>query len=172
MQENQLLLESPKPSKAKLALGVALLLLGIILVFGKPNQVNQVIESFVSTSFSQEPVVIEGLLEENENAAFPSRIVIPQLAIDLPVSRSEVIGGYWEVFEDKAGWGVGSGSPGEIGNQVIFAHARDGLFLPLKDVGVGTKVTVFTEDSWFDYEVIEVKEVFHNQIEVISATTD
>jgi sortase A len=94
------------------------------------------------------------------------------LGIDLEVERSAIVDGYWKVYEDKAGWGEGSGYPGQIGNQVIFAHARKGLFLPLQSIKVGENIYVLTDTSWFVYEVYERKEVNPNQTEVIEPTDE
>lgn len=133
-------------------------------------------ESFAQT-FSTEPVKIEeSLLKSNDNAKSeskpPVRIVISDLSIDLPVKEAKVVKGYWEVFADVAGFGLGSAYPDDVGNQVIFAHAREGLFLPLKNAKIGQKVIVFTQDKWYSYAITDIKEVNPNQIEVIAPTAD
>jgi len=158
-----------KGSPSKLALGVSLVLTGILLIgSGQEKKVSN-----SSDTFAQEPVKIEGFVSEEENESLvPKRILIPDIDIDLEVGRSKVIGGYWEVFSDKAGWGEGSGLAGREGNQVIFAHAREGLFLPLRSIKPGAKIYVLTDSSWFNYEVAEIKEVTPSQIEVITPTPD
>lgn len=153
----------------RLGLGFALLVLGIALIFGKPSN----LVDLSGYTFAQEPVEIVGfevvqVSPEDE----PKRIIIPELSIDLPIKRARVVNGFWEVFEDSAGWGEGSGVPGEQGNQVIFAHARPGYFLPLKGVGEGMKIYVLTDDVWFEYRVSEIKEVSPNQTGVIKPTED
>lgn len=126
-------------------------------------------------SFSQEPVKVDkSLLSEKINKLKnpPIRIIIPSLDIDLPVKEARVVKGYWEVFENVAGFGLGSSYPEEVGNQVIFAHARKGLFLPLKNVKLGQMVYVFTKEKWYSYKISEIKEVLPSQIEVIAPTTE
>ena len=155
-------------SHSKLALGLSLVIVGIIVILGRDK-----LPAIYSTSFESEPVKIEGLsIGELEEDKVPKRIVIPQISTDLEVKKSNIVGGYWEVFEDTAGWGIGSGYPGEPGNQVIFAHARDSLFLPLRSIKVGTKVYILTDSDWYKYEVKEIKEVYPNQVEVIAPTED
>jgi LPXTG-site transpeptidase (sortase) family protein len=154
--------------QSKIPLGISLLILGTILVFGKPLPKEN---PDLDYSFSQEPVKVEDF-ESHEKGDAPTKIIVPGLSIDLEVGEARVINGYWEVFPDKAGWGEGAGLPGENGNQVIFAHAREELFLPLKDVEVGMKVYVTTENAWYSYRVEKIKEVFPNQIEVIKPTED
>lgn len=150
----------------KIGLGLALLLLGTIFILGNQKQV-------FSSTFKNEPVKVEGLSNKAVDVKnFPTKILIPSLSIDLPVKEAKVVNGYWEVFDDKAAWGEGSGIPGQIGNQVIFAHAREGLFLPLKDIKTGMKIYVFTSGSWFSYEVKEVKSVYPNEVSVIAPTKD
>ena len=94
-----------KGSPSKLALGVALVLTGILLIGGGQKQIDS-----RSDTFAQEPVKIEGFVSEEENVSLiPNRILIPDVDIDLEIGRSKIVGGYWEVFSDKAGWGEGSG---------------------------------------------------------------
>lgn len=144
------------------------MILGAILIFGRGEQ-----QQGLENTFANEPVKIEGFEEvKKEEDKEPTRVIIPDVGIDLPVSRAEVIHGYWEVFPDKAAWGSGSGYPGEPGNQVVFAHVREGLFLPLKDVKIDDKVYIFTKDGWFDYKIVEIKEVYPNQVEVVAPTDD
>lgn len=152
----------------KLALGFSLLFLGVLIFIGKTSE-----QLPKSSSFKTEPVEIELFSEKDyDETKLPRRIIIPELNIDLEVDKSEIVEGYWEVFEDKAGWGVGSGIPGEPGNQVIFAHAREGLFLPLRSIKEGQKIFILTKSKWYRYEVKEIKEVYPNQVEVIAPTQD
>ena len=157
-----------KTSKiSKLSLGVALVMLGLILILSKNTKQS------LNSSFENEPVTLRGfnnqsLAEEN----IPRRVIIPRLSLDLGIKKATVINGYWEVFEGVAGWGEGSGVPGTVGNQVVFAHAREGMFLPLRDVKDGEIIYILTGDGWYAYRVTEIKEVYPNQIEVIEQTSD
>lgn len=128
-------------------------------------------------SFSQEPVNIDkSLLDWQKNKqkvkSPPIRIIIPELEINLPIKEARVVKGYWEVFPDSAGFGLGSAYPDELGNQVIFAHARRGLFLPLKEAKGGENIYLLTSDKWFSYKISEIKEVSPSQTEVIVPTTE
>ena len=155
-----------KRFKADIPVGITLLVFGISLFV-----VNFPKENILSTSFKDEPVRVEGFVSEEEGE-LPNRILISDLKIDLPVKPAKIINGYWEVFPDTAAWGEGSGLPGKPGNQVIFAHARYGLFLPLKSVKVGMKVTIKTISKEYTYEVKEIKQVYPKELEVIAPTTD
>ena len=156
-----------KPSWVRLFLGLTILFVSFLILFG-----GAIKKTMLSKSFKQEPVNIQGFGEEDKAENPPTRIVIQELNIDLPVRKAQIVNGYWEVFEDVAGWGEGTASSGQAGNQVIFAHARRGLFLPLRNIRQGAKIEVYSGESKYLYEVKEIKEVTPTQIEVIVPTED
>lgn len=135
-------------------------------------------ESSNVESFSQEPVKIDKNLlnipvqKDKPNKQIPVRIIIPGSGIDLPVKEARIVKGYWEVFSDTAGFGEGSAYLDETGNTVIFAHARPGLFLPLKDVKSGQEIYVLSKEKWFSYKITDIKEVFPSQTEVIAPSRE
>lgn len=162
-----------------------LLILGILLVvwgYASNRPASPTLNSTVSispsdntvVSFSQEPVTVDKSLlsDKTKQKNFPVRILIGSLGIDVPVKEAKVIKGYWEVFPDSAGWGVGSAYPEEKGNMVIFAHARDKLFLNLRKIKAGDEITVFTTDKWYKYQVSSLREVYPSQTEVIAPTKE
>ena len=155
---------------------LTLLLGGILLVAAGLFTSSESEKKITSaTTFSLEPVKIDGSLLKDrklKESKPPVRIIIPDLDIDLPVKEAKIIEGYWEVFSDTAGFGAGSAYPDEVGNTVIFAHARKGLFLPLKKAVIGQKVYVFTQDRWFSYTISDIKEVLPTQTGVISPTKE
>lgn len=112
------------------------------------------------------------MLSDKMPSQAPQRIVIPDLNIDLPVVEAAVKNGFWELSETTASHGVGSANPGENGNIVIFAHARSGLFLPLRNIKSGTNIYVLTKDRWFHFTVNDIKIVMPNQIENIAPSSN
>ncbi|HET7098831.1 MAG TPA: sortase [Patescibacteria group bacterium] len=153
----------------KLSLGLIFLFLGLYIVVG-------VLRTFTTQKAVESGAVSASAFQNlgpiKKDQKEPIRVIIPTVSIDLSVQHSKIIAGYWQVFDDTAAWGEQSGYPGQPGNQVIFAHAREGLFLPLKDIKIGAKIYVMTDDKWFAYEVKEIKDVLPNQIEVIAPTLD
>lgn len=152
-----------------LSIGILLLLLGAIIVLrGVYSYQAQkaLAEGFVDA------VEFKSNTSKNNDSKEPVRIIIPGISIDLPVKSARIIAGYWEVFNDSAAWGEESGYPGKPGNQVIFAHAKKGLFLLLRNIAVGDNVYVMTDAAWYTYEVKEIKYVYPNQKEVIAPTID
>jgi LPXTG-site transpeptidase (sortase) family protein len=109
---------------------------------------------------------------KKDSKTYPLRVVIPSLQIDVRLEPAKVVNGKWEVFEKTGSYGIGSGVPGEAGNSVVFAHARDGLFLPLKSVKEGAIIYVFTNDKWYTYKAQEIKEVLPHDVSVIAPTED
>lgn len=133
-------------------------------------------EPAVGDSFSSEPVIIDKKLlnpaRKTPEKSPPEHIIIPAVGIDLVVKPARVLRGYWEVFPDSAGFGTGSSYPGESGNQVIFAHARRGLFEPLPKLKIGDTIYIFAKASWFKYQVAAKKEVMPKDVEVIAPTEE
>ena len=117
------------------------------------------------------PIVINSALYlSKETVNEPVRILIPKVQIDLKVIDAKIVDGYWELSDNTASYGMGSGHPGEKNNTVIFAHAREGLFYNLKDVGLGDIIYVFTKNKWYRYKVNKITAVYPNQTEVIKPT--
>lgn len=151
----------------KLIAGALFSIIGLLLITGnirvRPVQ--------TSESFSSEPIELSGFGEnEAEANKVPERLIIPSLDIYIEVERAELVNGYWEVFEHTAGWGEGSGVPGEPGNQVIFAHAREGMFESLKKAQQDMHVLVLTDESWYEYKITSISEVYPGNTEFIEQT--
>jgi len=160
-----------KETRARLFLFVlGAVLLGLSFFLEKRENLS----SSPSETIIEEPYTIDQklLTKPKEKKNPPVRIVIPSLAIDLQVKEARIIKGYWETFSNAAGFGLGSAYPGEVGNQVIFAHTRPGLFLPLKKIKEGDIVYVMTVDKWYKYKVVKIQEVLPRQKEVIGPTVD
>ncbi len=117
------------------------------------------------------PIKINESLYKNQTTQnLPVRILLPKENIDINVTPSKIINGYWELSENTASYGEGSGIPGQNGNTVIFAHAREGLFYNLKDVKTEDIIYVFTKDKWYRYKITKITAVYPNQTEVIKPT--
>ena len=122
---------------------------------------------------NNEPIKIDNALVRNVVYKEPPlRIVIPDLSIDLPIVMAKIVNGYWELSETTASHGMGSANPGELGNTVIFAHAREKLFLPLRKIKKDQNIYVLTPNNWYRYKVEDIKEVTPDKIEVIAPSSD
>jgi sortase A len=123
-----------------------------------------------SGDFAKEPIVADRAFEKTLEESDIKGIVIPRLNIDLSVASSEIKNGYWEVSETNASHGEGSANPGEDGNVVVFAHAREGLFLELRDIKKDDTVYILTKTRWYKYKVSEMYYVYPNDITTVSPT--
>lgn len=132
-----------------------------------------VITTLPSTQQTLGPIQIDKLLlGASEPSQQPLRIVIPSLSVDLPVVEAPVINGYWELSETSASHGVGSANPGDPGNTVIFAHAREELFGPLRSSKKENLVYILTKDHWYRYRITNIQMVDPKATEVIQPTKD
>lgn len=121
-----------------------------------------------------EPILIEEAILNKQPGSdqSPQKVIIPKISLDVDLRPSKVINGQWEVFEDSGSFGLGSALPGGFGNSVIFAHARRGLFLPLKDTQIDDIIYILNDSQWFSYKIVEIKEVMPSDISVIKDTPD
>lgn len=143
-------------------LGSVLIVFGIAYLYLLPSFSHK-----VSTS----PIKIDPkLLSEKKSTESPVKIIIPKVNIDLTVTESKIVDGYWELSENTASHGEGSANPGEKGNIVVFAHAREGLFYNLKDVKKDDVIYIFTKDKWITYKVKDITAVLPNQTQIIKPT--
>ncbi|MEK7188793.1 MAG: sortase [Patescibacteria group bacterium] len=131
-------------------------------------------ETLNESTFDHGPIQANPKLYEGRFASelVPIKVIIPAVGIDVAVKPAKVIKGKWEIFEDSASYGIGSASPGENGNIVVFAHAREGYFLPLRKITKGAKIYILTKEGWYNYEVSETKEVKPIDVSVIQPTID
>lgn len=165
--------------KARIArfTGFILMSAGVITVLCTPAYywyTNSYVVFEFSAQAAQDPILIDEKLlgSNNEALSYPQKIVIPSLSVDLKIKPANVVSGSWEVFENSAGFGLGSSTPDQVGNTVVFAHARDGLFGPLKKIKQGDSIYLFTNDNWYEYRVSEIKSVAPTDTSVIQQTDD
>lgn len=119
------------------------------------------------------------------DASFPpdrvaTRVVIPKLQIDLPVMLQTANYGEFPLC-DVALYQPLLGQPGQGRATYIYAHARDGMFLPLLIASqdnngqrmIGYVVEVFTSDNYvFLYTIAEVNRHVKDLSDAFAATTE
>lgn len=97
----------------------------------------------------------------------PLKIIIPSAEINLPIETAQIAYNTWEVSNNAASFGQGTTLPGNLGNTVIFAHARDGLFGSLPLAKTGDMIYIFTAHSWYAYQITDILIVSPTDIGVI-----
>jgi len=144
--------------------GLLFLCLALVILIGPQLMPKKIVDN-------KNPIKINSTLYASKNTVNnPVRILIPKADIDLKVIDAPIIDGYWQLSENTASYGLGSGHPGEKSNTVIFAHAQQGLFYNLKDVQLNDIIYVFTKNQWYRYKVNKITAVYPNQTDVIMPT--
>ncbi len=146
------------------AAGIAFVVLGTFFLYRMP------VPNQNSDSLKKEPISASAEFKKTNGDSIISRIIIPGVDIDLSVKPSKIVGGYWETSDINASHGEGSVNPGENGNVVVFAHAREGLFYNLKDTKKDDTIYVLTKKGGYRYKVSEIKTVYPNNIETVAPT--
>jgi hypothetical protein len=109
-----------------------------------------------------------------------TRVVIPKLQIDLPVMLQTPNYGEFPLC-DVALYQPLLGQPGQGRATYIYAHARDGMFLPLLIASqdnngvrmIGYVVEVYTSDNYvFLYTIAEVHRHVKDLTDAFAATTE
>lgn len=164
----------------KKTLGAAIVVSGVFLVLWAPvlrykttAQV-ETIPTPTAEAVSRGPIQAEETLlqEIRVSKPLPVKVIIPAVGIDVAIRPAKVVKGEWEVFEDSGSYGLGSAYPGEVGNTVLFAHARKDYFLNLRQVSLDQDIYVFTNNDWYHYRVSDIREVAPTDISVIKPTED
>ena len=152
-----------KPNIIRSVLGILFVILGFIFLYAIPTIPQNEVTS-------KEPITAGYEFAKNKKESEVVRIIIPDRDIDLEVKHAKLNQGYWETSETSASHGEGTANPGEKGNVVVFAHAREGFFYNLKDAKKDDVVYVFTKDQWYKYKVSEIKNVYPNNVEIVAPT--
>ena len=112
------------------------------LAFQKPYQAKEAVK--------ETPVDVPQVKEQK-----PTRIVIKDLRIDLPIIPASISDETWETTNDGASYLVSSPVPGESGNSIVYGHNWANLFGNLIHAQPGHTVEVFYEDGSKKKFVIE-----------------
>ena len=102
-------------------------------------------------------------------AAPPTRVVIPSIGVDAPVTE----GTDWESLKYRVGHHPGTANPGQRGNMVLAAHndVYGEIFRYLPDVPLGEIVTVYAGEQAYRYRITDRRIILPNQAEVMLPTT-
>lgn len=141
-------------------MGLVFVVVGLLFLYKIP---------VVDKTIAKEPIVASSDFKKTEDSSI-QRIIIAKRDIDLRVTHAKIVGSTWETSEVTASHGEGSSNPGEKGNIVVFAHAREGLFFNLKDIKKEDVIYILTRDGWYRYKVDEISSVYPNDLTTIAPT--
>lgn len=102
----------------------------------------------------------------------PLRVIVPRLSVDLEIFPARILNNSWETTEKGASYMLGSAVPSEVGNTVLYGHAKTKLFAPLKKLKKDDVVYVLTKEKWYQYKVSDIKEVAPTETTVVAPTKE
>ena len=103
----------------------------------------------------------------------PTRIIIRDLGIDLPIYPAKLINNEWQTTTDGASYLVSSPIPGDIGNSIIYAHDWVSLFGPLLNARRGERVEIeYADKTRKTFVIGQTSVVSYNQTSVLAPTKD
>lgn len=128
------------------------------LVGAEPKEIVPVLsplaDDFFATRVSEEKIYV------------PERVSFPSIAFDLPVAPASIIADEWTLFPDKASW-LTTSSPLGVGNTILYAHNRAGLFGDLKNLELGKEIVISSYGKEFHYEISQMRKVEPDEIDAI-----
>jgi LPXTG-site transpeptidase (sortase) family protein len=104
----------------------------------------------------------------------PQRIIIKDLAIDLPIVPAKITNNsIWETTDNGASYLSSSPLPGEKGNSIIYAHNWASLFGGLTAAKPGQKIEVmYANGSRKKFLVESTATVSQNEASILAPTKD
>jgi len=161
---------------------IAMILVGLTMFFsGSSYLVYQKTVLSFNTSFNtnaKSPTELPGGPDkppaENQQLSPPTKIEIPRLNIDLPITVNSISEkGIWEISETGASFLNLSAMPGSSSNTVIYGHNKKHLFGPLVQIKIGDEIIIHTENNEAkNYQVQEILTVTPDEISVILPTKE
>ncbi len=121
------------------------------------------VPSLVTTSFKSENIATHHI----------NNIIISKFNIDLPIKEARIISGVWEINSLGGSHLIGSASPGELGNIIMYGHNQKKLFGKVVGLKVGDKIQLITDDQVIhSYIVSMTKTVEPTDVSVLSPTSE
>jgi hypothetical protein len=162
----------PTPAGVLLLLWVTAFILGCEAAAPRSQSVDMVVATPSLTPVGAAPTApsmadagLPTLVPESVLNRRPSRVVVPDLHIDLPVVEPPPDPAHFP-FCNVAEYLPSMSRPGQPGTTYLYAHARTGMFLPILEAAqvrrgrsmLGMEVDVYTSDAQlFTYTVTEVR---------------
>lgn len=102
--------------------------------------------------------------------AIPTKIIIPQVHVDLPIRETAISHGIWDIAEDAISHLTISADPSEKGVIILYGHNTNDRFGPIRWLSVGQKITLMTKDKKaHHYTITATKDVSANDVSVLTS---
>jgi sortase A len=113
-----------------------------------------------------------------ESSSPITRLVIPSIGLDTQVVPAPLVdhdgSRTWDVPKFVGGHAEGTAGAGESGNAVVMGHVTSltlgHVFEHLNEVAVGDRVTVYSDDRSFVYDVTGANDVDRTDVDVLDPT--
>lgn len=100
-----------------------------------------------------------------------TKIKIPKVNLDLPVTSTSIKNGIWEVPQAAVGHLDQSAKINSQGNIVLYAHNTNNLFGPIRWLKVGDEIVLSGADGQdYKYQVSETITVKPNRVDYVLPT--
>lgn len=126
---------------------------------------NNTVETSVLSPLANDFGVTEAL-SPSDVRLVPEKILFPSLDHTLPIATASILAGEWTLFSDQASW-LSTSAPLTVGNTIIYAHNRVGLFGDLKKLAIGDEIVVGSGEKEFRYQVNELRKVQPDEVSAI-----
>lgn len=101
----------------------------------------------------------------------PQRLIIPDLAVDLPIEPGDIIGETWSISPNTANHLQTSARPGGAGNIVIYGHDSRAVLGALKKARLGQDIVVHdATGTAHTYRIEKMSAVSPTDISLIQPT--
>ncbi|OGK32199.1 hypothetical protein A3F57_01390 [Candidatus Roizmanbacteria bacterium RIFCSPHIGHO2_12_FULL_36_11] len=150
-------------SKYIINFGLICLILAGILLFQRNNPKR--------IAFYSVPFKTDRSYSSKKN--LPTRLVIKDLAIDLPIVPAKVNGQQWETTTQGVSWLTSSPLPGEKGNSIIYGHNWGSLLGKLIRIKPGSLIEIrYSNGSKNTFTVNTIATVSPKEVSVLRQSED
>lgn len=117
---------------------------------------------------SQEVIISQVIAIEE-----PTKILLPELGIELPIHITEIIDRKWPTSETGVSYIKDSGRLGVSGNLIMYGHNWKNLLGDLNKVKVGDSIILSEQNGTdYSYQVAYIAEVSANDTSILADTVD
>ncbi|MBI2011355.1 sortase [Candidatus Daviesbacteria bacterium] len=96
----------------------------------------------------------------------PSAIYFKPFDLTLPIAQGVISNDEWTLYDDKVSWLATSATP-EKGNVILYAHNKENLFGPLKNIEIGDEIIVEHDQKTYTYVVSKKHQVLPTDVDAV-----
>lgn len=121
-------------------------------------------------SFSVKQPIIKACINHNK---IPVEIIIPSLALKLPIIPSSIKNGVWETTNEGVSYLLSSPIPGQAGNSILYGHNFTRLLGKLPQMKPGNEISIIYNDNSQEKFLTQFTSIVSpNQIDILKPSQD